>query len=334
VPVLRGLGLKVKVQKVKNTGNIIALLKGNKKCRPLFLNAHIDTVEPGKGIKPVVTEKLIKSDGTTILGADDKAAIAIFLEGIWHLKKYNVELPDIYFVLTCAEEQGLIGAKNLDFSLLKAKYGYCFDAGGPAGTAVIAAPIHYQYAMTILGRSAHAGIEPEKGINAIKASSEFIRRIKIGKIDHETTANVGKISGGIATNIVPDKVVIEGEVRSRNEKKLSSYIRDLKEIITRIKKECKVKIKIDLSMAYKSYRFTEKSLLVERFTQVCNNIGVKPVFEKSNGGSDCNIFNQNKFRCMDIGVGMSRVHSKDEFILVENLVNGLRLFLSIITNWH
>ncbi len=158
---LKKYALKVRLQKVKNTGNIIALLAGNKKGTPLFFNAHIDTVEPGKNIKPIVTEKLIKSDGTTILGGDDKAAITLFLEGIRYIKRFNIKHPDIYFVLTFAEEQGLIGAKNLDFSLIKAKYGFSFDAGGKPGTAVIGAPTHYQYTITVIGKSAHAGVEPE-----------------------------------------------------------------------------------------------------------------------------------------------------------------------------
>lgn len=333
VPTLREYGLKVKVQKVKNTGNIIALLKGNKKGQALFFNAHVDTVEPGKGIKPVVTEKLIKSDGKTILGGDDKAAVALFLEGIQYLKKFNIKHPDIYFILTCAEEHGLIGAKNMDFSLVKAKYGFSFDADGKPGTAVVAAPTHYQYTITVFGKAAHAGVEPEKGINAIKIGSELIRRIKTGKLDYETTANVGKIEGGIATNIVPDRVIIEGEVRSRNEQKLKRYLKNLTQIIVSIKKDYKVRIKFDLEKAYKAYNFTKNAMLVEKLAEACKYIKIKPYLEKSNGGSDCNIFNQKKFQCLNLGIGMSKVHSKKEFILIKDLVNGLKLFLSLIVNW-
>lgn len=298
----------------------------------MFFNAHTDTVQPGENIKPVVTDKLIKSDGKTILGSDDKSALAIFLEGIRIIKKYNIKHPDIYFVLTYAEEQGLIGAKNLDFSLLKAKYGFSFDSGGPVGTAVISAPTHYQYTITVWGKSAHAGIEPEKGINAIKIGAKLIDKIKSGRINKETTANVGKINGGRAANIVPDTVVIEGEVRSRNSEKLKKYIQNLKSIISTIKKKFKIRIDFKLKLAYKSYNFSKKSFLVKRFSLACRNINIKPVFEKSNGGSDSNIFNQNKFQCLNVATGMSNVHSTDEFILIKDLVNGVKLFLSLIEN--
>ncbi len=330
---LRGYGLKVKLQKVNNTGNIIAFLKGNKKGPAVFFNAHFDTVEPGKNIKPVVTEKLIKSDGTTVLGADDKSAIAVLLEGIRYIKEHNIQHPDMYFVLTHAEEQGLIGAKALDFSLFKAKYGYSLDGDGHPGTAVLAAPTHYIYTLTVLGKAAHAGVEPEKGIDAMKAGAGLINRIKTGKIDFETTANVGKIKGGVATNVVPDKVVIEGEVRSRNEQKLIKYLKDFKEQISKIKKEFKVKIQLKLEKAYKAYEFNKNALLVKKFAKACKYIGINPVFTKMNGGSDCNIFNQNKFQCLNIGMGMFKVHSKEEFILIKDMINSLKLFLSIVITW-
>ncbi len=333
IQALKGYGLKVKFQKVKNTGNIIAYLRGNKKSPAIFFNAHLDTVEPGKNIKPVVTEKIIKSDGTTILGADDKSAIAVLLEGIRYIRNYNIKHPDIYLVLTYAEEKGLIGAKNLDFSLLKARHGYSLDGDGSPGNAVISAPTHYQYKITIYGKAAHAGVEPEKGIDAMKASAALINKIKTGKIDFETTANVGKISGGVATNVVTEKVVLEGEVRSRNEQKLIRYLKNFKEQVNKIKKEFKVRIQLKLEKAYKSYNFTEKAIMVKKFIQACDYIKIKPVFTKMNGGSDCNIFNQNRYNCLNIGMGMFEVHSKDEFISIKDLVNSLKLFLSIIINW-
>ena len=331
---LKANGLWVKLQKVKNTGNIIAILKGNKNTAPLFFNAHFDTVEPGKGIKPIVSDKQISTDKTTILGADNKAALTLFLEGIEYIKRFNIPHPNIYFILTYAEEQGLIGAKNLDFSMLKGlKYGYSFDASGCPGTAVLSAPTHYQYTLTVLGKSAHAGVEPEKGISAIKAASALISRIRTGKLDQETTSNVGTISGGIATNIVPEKAVIDGEIRSRNEEKLKKYNKELARVIDQIKKEYKVKIKFNLFKAYRSYCFMKNDFLIKKFSKACKAINIKPVFEKSNGGSDCNIFNQNNLKCLNLGIGMMNVHTKKESILIKDLKNSLKLFLSIVINW-
>ncbi|MBU1077956.1 MAG: M20/M25/M40 family metallo-hydrolase [Spirochaetes bacterium] len=326
-------GLKVKFQKVGSSGNIVAFLKGNREGLPLFFNAHTDTVQPGTGIKPVITDKLIRSDGSTILGSDDKSAITLFLEGIRYIKQNRLKHTDIYFVLTYAEEQGLVGAKNFDFSLLKAKYGFSFDSHGKIGTAVLSAPTHYQYTVTVKGKSAHAGIEPEKGINAIVTGAKLINKIKVGKIDHETTANVGKIEGGIATNIVPEKVVFEGEVRSRNREKLKRYIKDLKSIISTFRKKYRVKIDLDLKLAYRSYDFSGTSFLVKQFRKACRAINISPVFDKSNGGSDSNIFNQNGFQCLNVSTGMAEVHSTEEYILIKDMVQGMKLFLSLITQW-
>jgi len=327
-------GLKVKFQKKGQSGNIVAFLKGNRKGLPVFFNAHTDTVQPGIGIKPVITDKLIRTDGRTILGSDDKSAIALFLEGIRYIKQNRLKHTDIYFVLTYAEEQGLVGAKNFDFSLLKAKYGFSFDSHGKIGTAVVSAPTHYQYTVKIKGKSAHAGIEPENGINAIVIGSKLINRIKTGKIDHETTANIGKIEGGIATNIVPEEVLFEGEIRSRNREKLKRYIQDLKTSISTFRTKYHVKINFDLKLAYKSYDFLKTSFLVKQFREACRAIRINPVFDKSNGGSDSNIFNQNGYRCLNVSTGMAKVHSTEEYILKKDMVQGMKLFLSLITQWQ
>ncbi len=331
---LKKFGVKTYLQKVGDTGNLIAVLKGNKKGKPIFFNAHMDTVTPGKNIKPVITDKLIKSDGTTVLGSDDKAAIAMFLEGLKYITKHNIPHTDIYLVFTYAEEQGLIGAKHLNFGLIAAKYGYSFDGDGKIGTVILSAPTHYTYKLQIKGKASHAGIAPEKGKNAIKIASELILKIKTGKIDEETSANVGIIEGGRATNIVPDTVNVAGEVRSRNEDKLKKYISELKNTIKGIKAKHKTQIKFSLTKEYKGFSFSENSVLVKTIVHASKEIKVKPVFEHSNGGSDANIFNQNGLKCLNLGIGMQKVHSTDEFILKKDLINGLKLFISIIKNWE
>ncbi len=317
----------------ENTGNLIVSFKGNSNKKPIFFNAHLDTVTPGKNINPIITDKLIKSDGNTVLGSDDKAAVAIFLEGIEYILKNKIEHPDIYFVFTFAEEMGLIGAKHLDFTKIKAKEGYSFDGDGRVGTIILSAPTHYRYKIIVYGKSSHAGIAPEKGKNAILIASDLITKVKMGKIDNDTTANIGVISGGRATNIVPDRVTIEGEVRSQNFKKLKTYIKELKDKINKIKSKYKCKIKIDIWQEYKGFKFNENSFLVKKIVDACKKIKVKPIFEYSNGGSDANIFNQNGFKCLNIGIGMQKVHSTEEFILIKDLINGFRLFISLIENW-
>ncbi|MDD5067341.1 MAG: M20/M25/M40 family metallo-hydrolase [bacterium] len=333
IKALKKQKLKAGLQRNEGSGNIVACLKGQKKRPPLFFNAHLDTVEPCRNVKPVITDKLIRSDGSTILGADDKSALAIFLEGIRYIRKYKILCPDIYFILTYAEEQGLVGAKNLDFRSIRPKYGFSFDSGGSIGRVILAAPTHYQYKIMVRGKAAHAGIEPEKGISAIKIASELVREIRTGRIDGETTANIGRFNGGIATNIVPENVVMEGEVRSRDRQKTSRYIRDLRKLVSRISAKFKVRIHFQLTHAYDQYQFREDSFLVRKFSQSCVSIGLKPVFERSNGGSDANILNQNGFQCLNCSVGMSDVHSTGEYIRIKDLVLGLKLFLSLIINW-
>ncbi len=281
----------------------------------------------------MITERFIRSDRKTILGADDKAALSIFMEGIKYIKKFNIPHPDIYFVFTYAEEQGLVGAKNLDFSLIKAKSGFSFDAGGRVGQVIVSAPTHYQYKILCYGQAAHAGIEPEKGKSAIKIAADVIQKIETGKLDHETTANVGTINGGVATNIVPERVKIEGEVRSRNKSTLLNYLKRLKITLEKIKKKYDGNIDLHLSQAYQSYHFHSDSFLVKKFMEAVKKIKRKPVLVEINGGHDANILKQNGFQCLNCGIGMTHVHSTKEFIPITELIHGLKLFLSLVISW-
>ncbi len=203
-----------------NTGNLIARFRGTAKDPPLLLNAHMDTVEPGKGVIPVFKDGIFTSDGTTILGADDKSAIAILLETIRVLQENNLPYGPLELVFTICEETGLLGAKYLDYDLITATYGYALDATDTEGI-VTRAPGSDRLEFKIHGKDAHAGAAPEKGINAITLACKAIAGLEIGRIDHETTCNIGIIKGGIATNIVPNLVTVKGEIRSHNEEKLT-----------------------------------------------------------------------------------------------------------------
>ncbi|MBN1899419.1 MAG: M20/M25/M40 family metallo-hydrolase [Spirochaetes bacterium] len=326
------LGLRVKLQKVGQTGNIVAFLPGRLKNDPFFANAHMDTVTPGTKIKPIIKENLIKTDGSTILGGDDKAAIAIFIEAIKMVNKFKLMTHPVYFVLTYGEEIGLEGAKHFDFSLLKCKQGFSFDAGGAPGTMVLSAPTHVVYEINVFGKSAHAGIEPEKGKNAIKIASELIHKIRTGKLDKQTTANVGQIEGGRATNIVPDFVKFTGEIRSRNRSKWQKYIQAVKSKCRLVSKKYQTKITCDFKQAYRSYCFSKTDTVVKKAIKACNMAGLKVKFDQTNGGSDSNIFNQHGFQTLNLGIGLNKVHSQEEFIYIKDLVNGLKMALALMTN--
>ena len=204
-----------------NSGNLIAKFKGNTQAPPLLLNAHMDTVEPGRGVKAVLENGTFTSDGTTILGADDKSAIAILLETLTILKENDLQYGPLELVFTVCEEIGLQGAKHLDLSAVTAKYGFALDATDTEGI-VTRAPSANHLEFTVHGKDAHAGAAPEKGINAISLASIAIAKLELGRIDRETTCNIGIIEGGIATNIVPNLVKVKGEVRSHDDEKLDN----------------------------------------------------------------------------------------------------------------
>jgi tripeptide aminopeptidase len=333
---LKGLGLEVRVdqagEKVKsNSGNIIARLRGNiKKATPIMFSAHMDTVVPGKKINPLVKEEKIVSSGKTILGADDKAAIAALLEALRIIKENNIPCGDIEIVFSICEEIGLKGAKNLDISSLNARMGFVLDAGGQVGKIITTAPSQNSLQIIIYGKSAHAGSNPEEGINAIQVAGFALSRMKLGRIDEETTANIGIISGGKATNIVPDKVTLKGEVRSRNEEKLEKYTERLKKITEDTAREFKAKAEVKIYREYYCYHLSSGDQVVKISMKAAKDMGLQPELCPSGGGSDANVFNKKGFPSVVLAVGMERVHTVDEYILVNNLKKTAEYVLSII----
>jgi tripeptide aminopeptidase len=207
-----------------NVGNLIVKLKGNKSgVPPFFLSAHMDTVGPGEGIKPKIENGLIKSDGTTILGSDDKSGVAVIVEVLRTLKEQNMPHGDIEIAFTICEEVGLLGAKYIDISKFDSSYGIVLDSSTPS-RLVLRCPSAVKMEFTVHGLEAHAGVCPENGISAIKIASEAISRMKLGRIDDITTANIGTIQGGRATNIIPNLVKAEGEARSHSEESLKAQV--------------------------------------------------------------------------------------------------------------
>lgn len=333
---LEDLGLEVIVdqagEKVKsNCGNIIARFKGNiKEVTPIMFSAHMDTVVPGKNINPLLKGEKIISSGKTILGADDKAAIAALLEALHIIKEKNISHGDIEIVFTICEEVGLHGAKNLDISKLNAQIAFVLDSGGQVGGIISAAPSQNSLKIIIYGKSAHAGSNPEEGINAIQVAGFALSRMKLGRIDEETTTNIGIISGGKATNIIPDEVILKGEVRSRNEEKLEKYTKILKQIVEDTAQEFKAKAEIKVNREYYCYNLSTDDRVVKIATKAAKDIGLEPLLHPSGGGSDANVFNKKGFPSVDLAIGMEKVHTVDEYILVKNLKNTVEYILSII----
>ncbi|HOV78782.1 MAG TPA: M20/M25/M40 family metallo-hydrolase [Bacillota bacterium] len=332
---LAGLGLEVYEDAAgtlvgSDTGNIIGRMSGSGRGPVLMLCSHMDTVEPGSGVKPVIEQGVIRSSGDTVLGADDKAGIAAILEVLRLLKENRIEHGGIEVVFTIWEEGGLFGSKNLDFSLLKARTGFVLDSDGPPGTIITRAPSQDRIGATIIGRAAHAGINPEDGINAIEVAGHAIARMKLGRIDHETTSNIGVIAGGKAVNIVPDSVSLEGEARSLNAEKrkaqTESICRAIRETASRFGASADIKVET----LYLDFDLGEEAPPVKIAVRAAENLGLTYLLGKTGGGSDANIFNSRGISTAVLGIGMKKPHTTEEYINVSDLAGNARYLFEIV----
>lgn len=318
-----------------NAGNIYACLPGKKKeMKPLLFCAHIDTVKPGNGIKPSVSDGKITSDKTTILGADDKSGVAEIIFGIKQVIESGLEHPPIEVLFTVCEEVGLLGARYFNKSKLQSKIGYAFDSE-ELGDFMIGAPSQNTIRIKVYGKEAHAGVEPEKGINAIRVASEAISNIPMGRIDFETTANIGIINGGMATNIVPNLVEIKGEARSHNMDKLKQVTDDIVDTFSKIAAKHKLdnaeaKVEIEVKNEYKSFFMDESHKVVSIARQACANLDIPSSFGKGGGGSDANIINAEGLSMIVAGTGMHSYHTVDEYIHLQDLEKGAELVTELI----
>ena len=333
---LKNLGLEVREDNAGNkvesdTGNIIAKLEGTSSDLPtLLLSAHMDTVKPGQGIEPTIKEDIIYSQGETILGADDKAGITTILTVLENLIESEREYGDIEVVFTICEEAGLLGAKYLDIELLKADFGIIYDAGGEIGTVVTEAPAQDKIHVVIKGKSAHAGIEPDKGVNAIKVASIALSNMDLGRIDEETTANIGVIKGGKATNIVPDRVELEGEARSRDEAKLDAQTKHMVEILKKSAKQFNAEVEVETERLFAAFKLDENLPILKSAIKAAERIGVEPNLIATGGGSDANILNGKGIPTINLGIGMTDVHTTDEHIKIADLMKSIDYTLAII----
>lgn len=311
-----------------DSGNLIARLEGQGPC--LMFCAHMDTVQPGAGIVPVLEDGVITSAGETILGGDDKAGICVILEALQTVLERGLPHPKLVVVFTVAEEGGLRGAKYLDVSDLGVEMGFCLDAGGPVGSMVRRGPAQNQLQAVITGRAAHAGICPENGISAIQVAAEGIMRTRLGRIDPETTANIGVISGGKASNIVPERVELEGEARSLDVDKLAKQTRHMVETLEKVCRDRGAKLELTCIEAYPSIDLPEDSPVIRLAAEGFRLVGLVPQVIQTGGGSDANIFNGRDLPTLNLGIGMEKVHTCEEFIRVKDMVDLAKVLVKIM----
>ncbi|AYC29515.1 M20/M25/M40 family metallo-hydrolase [Paenisporosarcina cavernae] len=313
-------------------GNLFATFKGTvADATPIYFTSHMDTVFPGQSIKPVLKEDgFIYSDGTTILGADDKAGIAAIFEMIRVLKEFSIPHGDFQVVITAGEESGLAGAREMDVSLLKASFGYAVDSDGKVGGIVNAAPYQQKINATIFGKTAHAGVAPEKGVSAINIAAKAISAMTLGRIDEETTANIGRFEGGKATNIVCDEVHILAEARSIDPAKLEQQTKHMVDTFTRVANEMGGKATVESKLMYPGFRFEENHEVVQTAVKAIEKIGRDVTIGTSGGGSDANIISGHGVPTVTLSVGYEEIHTTSERMPVEELEKLTELLVEIV----
>lgn len=313
-------------------GNLICTLKGNGKDNVdiIYFTSHMDTVVPGNGVKPTIQDGYIKTDGSTILGADDKAGLAAMLEAITVIKEQNIRHGDIQFIITVGEEAGLIGAKELDRSLIKAKYGFALDSDGLVGEIVTAAPTQAKINVTINGKTAHAGVAPEKGVSAITIAAKAIAKMPLGRIDEETTANIGRFEGGTQTNIVCDHVSIHAEARSLVEEKMKDQVKKMQNAFEEAAQLLGGSVDFHSEVMYPGFKFNENDEVVKIAQQAAASIGRTPKLLQSGGGSDANIIAGFGIPTVNLAVGYEDIHTTNEKMPIKELVKTAELIVSIV----
>lgn len=311
-------------------GNVFARFKETVNAPPVLLSAHLDTISPTKGIKVIRTETEIKTDGTTILGADNKAGVALILEAIRVLQERNLPHPPIEVVFTIREEKGLLGAKVFDKSKLKSRYGIVVDGSGEPGDLIVGSPTHVRFEAVFYGKAAHAGVEPEKGVNAIAMASTAIAAMNWGRLDEDTTANVGVIEGGQAMNIVPDRCKVVGEFRSHDPKRVEELVTKWKQTCEQVAEKFGGKVDLTIEKTFDAIRLSPNEPVVKAAMKAVRDLGLSPNLKRMGGGTDGNIFVAHGIQCLVLPTGGEGYHSPNERLILKNFYTMGEVLVRII----
>jgi tripeptide aminopeptidase len=334
---LAALGLEANED---GAGATVGSTMGNIFCRlepagrggaPLFFCAHLDTVLPEAPIEPVVGEdEVVRNGAGTILGADDKSAVAAMLEAAAQLVIEGRPHSGVELLFTPKEEVGLLGATAFDESRLRARLGYVYDHAGPIGEVILGAPHQQKLDVRFHGRAAHAGMYPEEGRSAIAAAARAIADLRLGRLDDETSANVGRIEGGTARNVVPEWCSFAAEARSHDERKLADLVREMVETVTFAAslEECEVETQV--SGLSRGYRFRRDDTAVRLAATALERVGRQPSYILSGGGADANVFNERGLQCVNLANGMTDIHTPDERIAVSDLHEMVEVTLALV----
>ncbi len=320
-------------------GNMVVRFAGPLDTPSLFFNCHMDTVQPGVGVKVRREGDTFTSAGATILGGDDKAGIAALIEAVRTLKENKTPHAPFELIFTTCEEIGLLGAKHLDFSLVQSPMGYALDSTG-IDLAIIGAPAANRFVAEIQGLAAHAGLHPEKGISAIQLAAQAMAHLPLGRLDAESTANIGLIQGGTATNIIPERLRLEGEVRSHDNAKLARYTAQIEAAFGKAVAEwqppeglvpSRPRLEFTVEPQYPAMRITESQPVWQRLATAAQSLDRSLDYIVAGGGSDANIFNAHGLATMILGIGMTDVHTTEESVTLDSMIRTAELACAILT---
>ena len=304
---------------ISNGFNVYARLEGQLE-ESIVLSCHMDTVAPGIGIEPIIEDGIIRSKGNTILGGDDKSGIAAIMEAVRSIQAQNLAHKTIELAFTVHEEGGLFGSEHFDMSYIQSDKAIVLDTGGPIGTIVNAAPGQQKIVANFIGRPAHAGLAPEEGISAIQVAADAITQMKLLRIDSETTANIGIVQGGGATNIVMPELKVVAEARSLNDDKLTAQVEHMIETFQTAAEKHGAQVEIESTRAYNAFVIADDHPHIEAVKASFEAIGADPFTKGTGGGSDANNFNAKGLTTVNVSTGMSKVHTTEEFIAIDDML--------------
>lgn len=335
---LKALGLSVSeddagTRQNGNCGNLYACLDGNIDMEPLLFCAHMDTVEPSRGKQAIVGENgIITSNGTTVLGADDCAGIAAILEALRTIQERRLLHRPIEVLFTIAEELYCSGVEQFDFSQVKAKEAYVLDLPGMIGAAAYKAPTILSFTVTIAGKAAHAGFAPEEGIHAIGVAVNAIANLRMGRIDENTTVNIGVISGGKAPNIVPENCMVSGEIRSYSHAEALRQAEMVKEHFLNAAKATGATVDFQTRCGCEAYETALDHPVVKRFEWACRQQELPITLQPTFGGSDNGYFAKHGITGIVVATAMNQCHSCEEYTTVSELHRIAELTVSLMTS--
>jgi tripeptide aminopeptidase len=311
-------------------GNIYARLDATTGGTPLFFCAHLDTVPPSGPLEPVVEDGIIRNAGGTILGADNKSAVVQMLEGVRRVLAESRPHAGIELLFTPKEEVGLIGAYAFDDSRLHAEVGYVYDQAAPPGEIILGAPSAEALEVTFHGRASHSGMFPEEGRSAIQAAAKAIADLRLGRVDDETTANVGVIHGGTAGNIVPEWCTFLAEARSHSDTKLADLMQEMQDAFAFAATNADCEVSTKARKSYRGYRFKRDDDVVRLAATALDRCGYEVTYGLSGGAADANVFNERGRRCVNLANGMADIHTPDERISVADLDGMVEVTLALV----